>query len=337
MEKKKKVLVLGSTGAMGQYLVPELANMGYLVDAVSLDEEKPFNENVKCIRANAKDKAFLEPLLIKNEYDAVVDFMIYGNHDFPDYHELFLNNTGHYIYLSTYRVYANEEVPVKETSPRLLDASCDKELVASNDYCIHKAQGEDLLRASDYRNYTIIRPAITYSKMRYQLVTLEADNTVGRALAGKKVLLPEAAKNCRATMSWAGDVAKMIARLLFKKEAMCETYSVTTSEHHTWGEIADYYKELVGMEVVWGSTEDYVNAAPGNNYLGKLWQLKYDRLFDRVMDNSKILAVTGMKQEELMPLYDGLKYEISRIPEGFVFAGNPEMDEILKKYEENKS
>lgn len=34
----KKVLVLDSTGAMGQYLIPYLADMGYLVTAVSLDD-----------------------------------------------------------------------------------------------------------------------------------------------------------------------------------------------------------------------------------------------------------------------------------------------------------
>ena len=39
----KKVLVLGSSGAMGQYIVPYLADMGYIVTAVSLDDEKPYN------------------------------------------------------------------------------------------------------------------------------------------------------------------------------------------------------------------------------------------------------------------------------------------------------
>ena len=33
----KKVLVLGSTGAMGRYLVPELVKLGYAVTGVSLD------------------------------------------------------------------------------------------------------------------------------------------------------------------------------------------------------------------------------------------------------------------------------------------------------------
>ena len=34
----KKVLVLGATGAMEVYLIPELLSRGYYVDAVSLDE-----------------------------------------------------------------------------------------------------------------------------------------------------------------------------------------------------------------------------------------------------------------------------------------------------------
>ena len=87
------------------------------------------------------------------------------------------------------------------------------------------------------------------------------------------------------------------------------------------------------MQIVWGETDDYIYAAPGDNEQGKRWQLEYDRLFDRTMDNSKILAVTGLKQEELMPLFDGLKYEISRLPENALYPNNDKMDEILKKYE----
>ena len=34
-KRKKKILVLGGTGTMGVYLVPELADMGYQVNVVS--------------------------------------------------------------------------------------------------------------------------------------------------------------------------------------------------------------------------------------------------------------------------------------------------------------
>ena len=88
------------------------------------------------------------------------------------------------------------------------------------------------------------------------------------------------------------------------------------------------------LKVVWGDTDDYIYAAPGSDTRGKRWQLEYDRLFDRTIDNSKILAITGLKQEELMPLYDGLKLEISRLDPDTVYQNNDKMDEILEKYPE---
>lgn len=313
----KKVLVIGGTGAMGIYLVPELLDLGYAVDVLSLDDLKSDTPNLRYFKGNARDKDYVREMLDEGKYDGVVDFMIYNQHDFPDWYEMFLDRTDHYIYLSSYRIYADEEHPIKESSPRLLDVSPDEALRASNDYCIYKAQGEDTLRASNYRNWTIIRPAITYSQRRFQLVTLEMEKTVRRALLGRTVVLPREAKDKQATMTWAGDVAKMIACILFNEKAMRETYTVSTAEHRTWGEIADMYGELIGMNVMWVSAEEYVETfglPEGEARLGVWRQLKYDRLFDRIVDNSKILALMGKTQADLMPLYEGLKLEIDKLP-----------------------
>ena len=46
--------------------------------------------------------------------------------------------------------------------------------------------------------------------------------------------------------------------------------------------------------------------------VGRPWQIKYDRMLDRVIDNSKILNATGMKQSELTPLKEGLRMELQR-------------------------
>lgn len=329
----KKVLVLGSTGAMGQYLVPYLADMGYKITAVSLGDEKPYNENVTCIKRNAKDFDFLKSLMSEG-FDGVVDFMIYNQRDFINYYKLFLDNTKHYIFLSSCRVYANEEVPIKETSPRLLDVSTDEKLLASNDYCIHKAKAENILMLSDYDNWTIVRPATTFSKMRYQLVTLEATNTVGRAKRGKKVVLPVQAKNTPATLCWAGDVSMMIAKLLFNEEAKREIFNVCSAEHRTWEEIAEYYRNITGLESVWVDKEDYLEILSPELALGTRWQLEYARMFDRITDNSKVLKLTGMKQEELTSLYDALKMMIDAVPEGYEFKEN-ELDKRMDAYIEN--
>lgn len=335
---QKKILVLGATGAMGKYLVPKLAGRGYRVDAVAMDEFPFETPDVNVIVGDAKDRTFRTDLL-KNNYDAVVDFLIYPTNHLIGYLPEIVKSTGHYIFLSTYRIYDGCEVPVKETSPRLLDNSPDIFLRNSDDYCIYKARGENIIRTFEKKNWTIIRPAITYSLMRYQLVTLEAFATVSRAKLSKTVVLPETAKEIHGTMSWAGDVAEMIARLLFNEKAFGETFTVATAEHHTWGEIADYYKDLCGMKVQWVGQEEFLKIVECDYervpYPAR-WQLIYDRLFHRIMDNSKILTATGMKQEDLKPLYEGLNYEIGRCPESFYHENkdhyiNVRMDQFLSR------
>ena len=330
----KKVLVLGATGAMGRYLIPELVGLNYDVTGVGLEESAPWQVNAKYVQGNAFDKDFIESLL-KEKFDGIINFMEYGKIPFSEYYQLFLDNTDHYIYLSTCRVYDDKEQPIKETSPRLWDSSEDEMLKASHDYCIYKAQDEDLLMASPYDNFTIVRPATTFSTMRLQLVTLEFKNSVARALMGKKVVLPIQAKDKPATLSWGGDVAKMIARILFKDEAKREAYNVCSAEHRTWGEIAEYYHELVGLKAVWVDKEDYLKILSPEGRINVRWQLEYARLFRRITDNSKVLTLTGLKQEDMMPMYDGLKLEIGNIPKDYIPEDTPvgiRMDEYIKNH-----
>ena len=131
----KKVLVLGATGAMGRYLVPELIDLGYTVTGVGLEEKAPWALDASYVQGNAFDKEFLAGLL-KESFDGIVNFMDYGKYAFSDYYKLFLENTEHYIFLSSCRVYDDKEQPIKETSPRLLDVATDKEYLATDDYSL---------------------------------------------------------------------------------------------------------------------------------------------------------------------------------------------------------
>ena len=327
--KPERVLVLGATGAMARYMIPFLAEKGCQVDGVALDAEESKYPNVKYIQGNAKDPELRTEYLAKN-YDAIVDFLTYGTADIPSVLPQMLDHTGHYVFLSSGRVYDNLEKPVRETSPRLIDTSKDPLLLNSDDYCMYKARGENLLFSMKRKNWTIVRPATTYSYLRYQLVTLEAADTVGRAFAGKRVVVPEQARNKPATLSWGGDAGRMIGALLFCDSALGEAYNVNSAEHHTWQEIADYYKDICNLNAVWVDKEDYLKILNPDPYNPRpRWQLEYARLFDREVDNSKILAATGMKQSDMMPLYDGLKMEISRTPRDYPWRNNQRMDDYL--------
>lgn len=332
--ENKTVLVLGATGAMGKYLVPELLSLGYNVDAVSLEDMISYNPHLHYIKGNVKASGFLEKIL-KNKYDGIVDFMTYGTEEFRNIYKLFLDNTKHYIFLSSCRVFADVP-PITENSPRLLDVSEDSDFLATEDYALYKAREENILTNSEYSNWTIVRPATTYSTGRFQLVTLEAPTVIYRMLSGKIIVLPEDAMSCQATLSWGGDVGKMISKLLFNDKAYTESYNVATSEHHCWEEIANIYNELCPFSYITVSTDDYLDiiaeGAPWAKY-----QLIYARMFERITDNSKILEHTGMKQSELMTLRDGLRfeYENSKNFDWYKFADeyrNIRMDEYLNKH-----
>ncbi|MBR5308417.1 MAG: NAD-dependent epimerase/dehydratase family protein [Clostridia bacterium] len=335
MITKGKVLVLGGTGAMGRYCVPELIRLGHKVDVYSFDNVESDNPNLTYYVANVKEEGVTERILKEGNYDAVVDFMTYGTEDFRKIYPIFLENTKQYVFLSSCRLYADNP-PIKEDSPRLLETSTDEEFLATDDYALYKAREEDMLHNSGKKNWTVVCPATTFSTGRYQLVTLEAKAFVHRMRMGKTVILPEEAMDKEATLGWGGDVGVMIARLVLNEKAYGEKFIVATGEHNTWKEIAEMYKKLCGLKYITVPAKVYLEIL-GEPFKGRYYQLHYARLFRRISDNSKILSTLGMKQSDLMPLYDGLKMELEKTKDWDWEANDKtnkislSMDEYLKK------
>ena len=313
----KSVLIIGATGAMGSYLTEKLSGEGHEVYAVSLDRMESALPNLHYIQVkNARDPETARELARKH-YDAIVDFMIYNSVSFRENSPIFMEAADQYVYLSSCRVYANEANPIVESSPRLIDVTGDRQLLFSDDYCMHKARGENFLRNCRFRNWTIVRPSTTYSRKRCQLLTLERTKLLECIRSGKPALLSEPARHIPASLTWGKDVADMIAGLLFREDTLCEDYNVTSSECRTWEEIAGYYADLFGLKYEWVSEEEYQRfrdpAFDPEKSLAAVWQLKYARMFNRVYDNSKILNATGLKQENFHTLYEGLKHERATI------------------------
>lgn len=334
MCEKKRVLVLGH-GIMGTYLVPELVRLGFSVDVVCLEDHPTRENGVTFLKANAKDPIFLRRKLTGTHYHAVVDFLLYTIEEFREIHEIFLANTEHYIFLSSYRVYSAVELPIREDSPQMLDVSRDEEYLSHDDeYSLYKAKKERILRSSGYQNYTIVRPSIVYSRLRFQLGNLEAPVFMTRAWQGKTVVLPEELLDVPATMTWGGDAGRMIARLVLKPEAMGQAYSICTAEHHTWREVAAIYEKLFDLRYVTVDTDTYLGLYD-HSFIAK-YTLLYDRCVPRIMDNRKILEATGMRQSELMPLAQGLRLEYEALPAGKCWPESPvndAMDALLAKLE----
>ncbi|HOG19853.1 MAG TPA: NAD-dependent epimerase/dehydratase family protein [Salinivirgaceae bacterium] len=238
-----KILLLGGTGAMGEYLSDILSQKGNqtFVTTRSLRTSK---ENLTFIQGNAKNLSFLKSILDKR-WDAIVDFMVYSTAQFQKRVDLLLNATHQYVFLSSARVYADSESPIVESSPRLLDVSNDVEFLKTDEYSLAKARQEDILRKSGKANWTIIRPYITFSSHRLQLGVLEKEDWLYRALKGKTIVFSEDINSKLTTLTFGIDVAKSISALIGEEETYGETFHITTEEHTKWSEILDLYLDIL--------------------------------------------------------------------------------------------
>lgn len=295
------VLVLGGTGAMGFHVCRILAERGCEVTATSRRRRSSDAAGLAYVRGSAKDPAFLEELL-GCRWDAVIDFMSWGTDEFKAVYERLLGSCGQYVFLSSYRVYAEAPV-ITEESPRLLDVVGDAEYLATDEYALAKARCEDLLRASGRGNWTVVRPAVTYEAAvgRLQLGVYEAPQWLWRAQNGVPVPLPEGMLTKQATLTWAGDVARMIAGLVGNPAALGEVYTVSGADHLTWGQVVEAYREVLPGLEVYPCGQDELEAVWWSAY-----QIRYDRMYDRVVDDSKVLAATGLREPELTPMREGL-------------------------------
>lgn len=298
-----KILLLGGTGAMGVNLSRRLVECGYDVSVTSRHERLD-TDGIHYILGNAKDKSFLEKTLGEVKPDAVVDFMSYGSAEFAERKDVLLNGTGQYVFTSSCRVFAGENVHT-ERSPRLLDVCADVEYLKTDEYALAKARSENMLRDSRRRNWTIVRPCITYAYPRLQLGCFEANAFLPRVTQGLPVPLPAEMMEKRTTMLYGDDVAEMIARLVLNEKALGEDFNTVTAENHTWGEIANIYANAIGLKTVPCTLEEYkMFCSP--------YQVQYGRMVHHCFDNAKVLAVTGMKQSDLTQLANQLPVELGK-------------------------
>lgn len=304
----KKVLLIAGGGTLGRYTAKELLNKGSAVDVICLEDYTSNNPNLCYYKAKA-DLNYLTEFLKDKYYDGIVNFIHYYVPEmYKPVHKLLTSKTDQLIFLSSYRVYAESKQPLTEEAPFLADVVEDEEFLKSEDYAVPKAKCEKFIREeSGTKNWTVVRPVISFSDKRFDLVTVSGHEIIDAARSGKTVILPEAAKNLTAGLDWAGNSGKLIANLLFKKECFGEAYTVSSGQNLTWGEVAEIYTRLTGVKFRWTDTEEYVSTGHGGN------GLFYDRLYDRAVDCSKILKATGLGKKDLTSIEEGIKIELENI------------------------
>ena len=321
-----KILVLGGTGAMGVALVELLAERGdevYVTSRSNHDNRK----NVTYVTGNAHDMAFVKQLL-KNPYDVIVDFMIYSLAELEERIDILLGGTKQYFFLSSSRVYAESDERITENSGRLLDVTTDEIYLGTKEYALAKAREENLLMNSQYNNWTIIRPYITYSNIRLQLGTQEKEYWLYRALHRRSIVFSNEVVKKFTSLTYGYDVSRTMVELIGNEKALGECIHIVTHEIVRWSDVLEIYLDVIEDELGYRPKVFLINYDLGMvDLLGNKYQYKYDRLFNRTFDSNKVNEICNNRIN-----YVGVKEGLSTCLREFI-NGDRKFRRINWKFE----
>ncbi len=288
-----RIIVFGATGAMGMPLLRILAEDPNN-EIYATSRQRRESGRIRWLQGNAQSLDWLKEILSAQRFDAVVDFMNYSTAQFRERYPFLLSHAGHYVFLSSARVYAQTDDIITEDAPRILDVCRDAEYLAGDSYDLAKARQEDLLRDSGYGNYTVIRPSLTYNDDRLQLTLFEKDEWLYRPLDGNSILFPREMEPIRATMTHGEDVARTLSKLLGNPEAFGKTFNVNNGGDLTWGEILQVYKKALENQLQRPVKVSLVEGAEQiAATLNRRFQYKYARGISRRFCNDRVEAVAG--------------------------------------------
>ena len=288
------VLIFGGTGAMGAHITTLLAAKDVNVTVTSR-KERVNKKNVSYVVGDAKDDAFFRKLCSKH-WEAIIDFMVYTTEMLEARIELLLESTDQYVFISSARVYADIEGRIKEDSPRLLETSTDEEYLNTSEYALEKAREENILIASPKKNWTIVRPSLTYSEQRLQLGVYEKENWLYRALHGRSIVFSIDLLDKYYTMSYGMDVSEGIAGLIGNTEAIGEIFHIVVDKEYQWKEILEVYLATIEKKIGKRPKVVFTDVSTNLQIKNAKYQVLYGRYFNRKFDTSKIQSLVDTSE-----------------------------------------
>ena len=320
-----KILLLGGTGAMGVHLVTLLSNENHEI-VVTSRRSQVSEGKVKYIQGNAKDISFLQKILV-DAWDIIVDFMVYTTKDFEERIHLLLNNTNQYVFLSSARVYADSNI-IREDSPKLLEISNDSNYLESDEYALTKARQENILQLSGRKNWTVIRPYITYSENRLQLGVLEKEHWLYRAIKGRTIVFSRDMMSKVTTLTYGFDVANGITKVLGKDSAYGESFNIVMNTPITWKEVLSLYLDTLENHLKFRPKVLLCDLGEFLEIHAGRYQVLYDRLYNRRFDNNKISGYVNTSS--FLEISKGLEMCLSKFLEDETFLKIDWKKEALK-------
>ena len=246
-----KVLLLGGTGCLGGDIAALAAQKSdlelYLLNRGNRPGFVP--AGARCLQGDITRPDEVRAKLEGLTFDVVADFLSYGVDQLESNLDLFRGRCGQYIFVSSGAVYRT-----KSESEIITEA---KTIVGNTlwSYGRNKILCERRLRAEHERSgldYTIVRPAFTYNKLRILHPVGPNHQThswtiANRLLQGKPLLMHDDG-NALCTVTHTEDFAKAFVGLCGNPAAFGEAFHITSDEFLTWNRVAELVGEALGVK-----------------------------------------------------------------------------------------
>lgn len=311
----KKILLLGGTGVIGSEFIRNFNNKHNIF--TTSRKKRDFD---KVIHGDAKNDTFLKRILTE-KWDVIIDLLIYSKIEFENRYKLLLKSTKNYIFVSTSRVYNDSSKEINERSLRLIDSNSKINSYSPDDYSLIKAYQENLLLNNDLKNFTIVRPYITFNKDRLQLIHLEKEFWLQRLISNKELVLPREVLDKETTLTSGKTVAAMINKII-NKDPNGAIFNLTTNQTYSWNIILKKYIDIFNT---YNSKNPQFRVLPLKdyfNYYGNNNQITYDRFFNRRFEANKLFEDIISNNNELELLGDEFKN----------FLQNPKFNYITPRF-----
>jgi nucleoside-diphosphate-sugar epimerase len=324
-----KVLFIGGTGIISSACSRLAVERGidlYLFNRGSTTS-RPIPDGAKAIKGDIRDPEAARHALQGYEFDSVVNWIVFTPQQVQTDLNLFRQNTGQYIFISSASVYQSppSRLPVVESS--MIDNPYWK-------YSQNKIACEEML-VHAYRDskfpMTIVRPSHTYDKT---LLPFDGGYTVvNRMRQGKKVLVPGDGTSIW-TLTHHEDFAKAFVGLLGHPGTIGDTFHITSDEWLTWDQIYHIVARAAGTQARLAHIpSELINAYDPDWGAGLIG----DKANSMIFDNSKIKSFVpdfratipfARGAEEIMAWYDAdpARQKINEQQDQL-------MDELIAKYE----
>lgn len=246
-----KVLLLGGTGCIGGDIAALAAQKSdielYLLNRGNRPMFVP--KGAHCIQGDISKPEELRAKLEGMTFDVVADFLCYGVDQLESNLGLFRDRCGQYIFISSGAVY--------RTRSQCEIITEDKTMVGNTvwSYGRNKILCERHLEAeheSSGLDYTIVRPAFTYNKLRILHPVGPPHQTyswtiANRILQGKPLLMHDDG-NALCTVTHTEDFAKAFVGLCGNPAAFGEVFHITSDEFLTWNRVAELVGDALGAK-----------------------------------------------------------------------------------------